>query len=216
MSKLATITNMVAWARELSTTPRNSWAAAPAPWVRCVKAPKTSANTGNGDKSPVHLGPVAAIIVSATTLAVATHIRTGRSHPGGWARPKIPAGTGIKTAVTIRSPQTSANAVARDNDTRSKIRVAARKADTPVPTLVHHAARRALQLYARQRTACDRRTSSVQTAAVAANFGPCSSARNIETGVEVSGRPAMVPPTPGPHRRANSVATATRAGVSRI
>jgi len=41
-------------------------------------------------------------------------------------------------------------------------------------------------------------------------------ARNIETGVEVSGRPAMIPPTLGPHRRTNSIAAATRAGVSRI
>src|SRR5262245_46207018 len=138
---------MVAWAREPSTTPRNRWAAAPAPWVRWVKAPSTSANTGKGDKSPVHLGPtVAAIAVSPTTRVVATSIRITRSQPGGRTGPNAVAGTGMTPAVSSRQPQTSANAIGRAGETRSTINVVTRKADTPTAVLVHHAARRARQL----------------------------------------------------------------------
>src|SRR5262249_50161333 len=58
------------------------------------------------------------------------------------------------------------------------------------------------------------RPSSVPTAAPAANAGPCSKARNTETGAEVRGKPASHPPTPGPHRRVTKVAMAMRSGVT--
>src|SRR6266481_5446328 len=55
---------------------------------------------------------------------------------------------------------------------------------------------------------------SVPTAAPVAKDGPCSSARNTETGAEVRGKPASHPPTPCPQRRATRVATAIRSGVT--
>src|SRR5438034_7224327 len=54
----------------------------------------------------------------------------------------------------------------------------------------------------------------VPTAAPAAKSGPCSRARNTETGAEVRGKPESHPPTPCPHRRATRVATAIRSGVT--
>src|SRR5499426_2902501 len=58
------------------------------------------------------------------------------------------------------------------------------------------------------------RPRSVPTAAPAAKTGPCSMARNTETGAEVRGKPASHPPTPGPQRRVTRVAMAIKRGVT--
>src|SRR4030042_339479 len=76
-----------------------------------------------------------------------------------------------------------------------------------------HAEPFALRAYATQKTATAMSPSRVPQAAWAAKAGSCSAARNTDTGPDVKGSPATQPPTPGPQRRATSVATAMRSDV---
>src|SRR5207245_10166861 len=62
LSAAATTTKNPAKAKEARTMPRNNCWVATAPACRCVKPANTVANTGNGDKRPLTVGPNTAAV----------------------------------------------------------------------------------------------------------------------------------------------------------
>src|SRR5437016_3056983 len=210
-----TTTKNPAKAKEPRTMPRNNCWVAAAPARRCVKTANTVANTGNGDNRPLTFGPsTAAVPVRRSTSAVATAILRGTSQRGaGGALSALRLIGRYRNASRLTATVPPAVGPSA-RGTRLKSAAPARYAAIPAAVARVQERVRERRAYTTQKQATPTRPASVPTAARAANPGPCSRARNTETGPDVSGSPASQPPTAGPHRRPASVAAAMRSGVS--
>ena len=195
--------------------PRNSCWVAAAPACRCVKTANTVANTGNGDNRPLSFGPnTAAVAVRRSTSAVATAILRGTSQRGAGGAPSAPRMIGRHRKASRLTATVPPAVGPSARGTRLKSAAPARYAAIPAAVARVQERVRERRAYTTQKQATPTRPASVPTAARAANPGPCSRARNTETGPDVSGSPASQPPTAGPHRRPASVTAAMKSGVS--
>src|ERR671925_565695 len=124
-----------------------------------------------------------AAAVRATTNAVATTMRAGRSHAGnGIDRSATVGADGIRNSDTTSTSTTTTKYPGTGSTTTSRTTVASKNAAAAASTEVAQPARWAAHAYPRQNAACEAAPAMVPAAAAAAKCGPGLKARKKAIG----------------------------------